>query len=274
MNLARVRTPEYALFFCRVGNGTDICLGQEYAVEFDYGMDHAELIEFGALQELYDDLKIPGFRLARPLNEQDRSCIAINRELAETIRREFAKELDANRYDAKVVHGRVSLDQRRIFLRYYARTPLNLQHLIAPLEERYQATVNLWQIGLREETRLVGCIGHCGREACCCSWMKHDCQVNLKMAKNQGVPLNPAALNGTCNRLKCCFRFESEVYDEAAAKLPKLGLTVVCESQDNFEGIIINRDILRGRLVLRSRSGRFLTVDAADAAVKDEGVTG
>ncbi len=271
MNLARIRTPEYALFFCRVGSGMDIHIGREYAVEFDYGMDHAELIEFGELQEHYDDLKIPGFRLARPLTEQDRICIGTNREMAEKIRREFAKELDENRFDSKVVHVRVSLDQRRIFIRYYARTPLNLHHLSAPLGERYQATVNLWQIGLREETQLVGCIGHCGREACCCSWMKHECPVNLKMAKNQGVPLNPAALNGTCNRLKCCFRFESEVYDEAAAKLPKLGLTVLCRTHDDFEGVIINRDILRGRLVLRSRSGRFLTVDAADAAVKGEG---
>ena len=249
----------------------DIMLGRDYVVEFDYGIDCAELIEFGDLQKKYNDLRIPGFRLVRLPGSHDLEAIESNARMAEDVRMDFRNELEINRISAKIVHVRVSLDRRRVFVRYYAKSPLNLQRLIKPLEERYQTSFNLWQVGVRDETRLIGCIGHCGREACCCSWMKHECVVNLKMAKNQGIPLNPASLNGTCNRLKCCFRYENEVYEEAGAKLPRIGARVKCLEHDTFEGVIINRDILRGILVLRSRTGKFMTVAADKVTVTNEG---
>lgn len=272
MNLARIRTPEYALFYCRIGNGRDIHVGRDYVIEFDYGIDYSEMIEFGELQKKNTTLRIPGFRLVRPVNDHDLENIRQNLEIAKEVRSEINNMLSNSHVQAKIVHVRMSLDQRRIFIRYFAKSPMNLQKFCKPLEQNYHATVNLWQVGVRDETRLIGCIGHCGREACCCSWMKHECAVNLKMAKSQGIPLNPASLNGTCNRLKCCLRYENSVYEEAGAKLPGIGSSVRCASHDNFEGIIINRDILRARLVLRSRQGKFLTVDAADVTVKD--VTG
>lgn len=271
MDLARIRTPEYALFYCRAGQGLDICLGGDYVVEFDYGVDYAELIEFGDLKRKKKDLRIPGFRVVRLLNNQERKDIECNLEEADQIRREFTDTLNSRNMRAKIVHVRLSLDKRRIFIRYYARSPLSLQMYTKALEKKYRANINLWQVGVRDETRLTGCIGHCGREACCCSWMKHDSFVNLKMAKNQDIPLNPASLNGTCNRLKCCFKYEDHVYEEAGAKLPQVGTFVICAEQDNFEGVIINRDILRGRLVLRSRKGKFLTVEAGKVKIKDEG---
>lgn len=268
MNLARIRTPEYALFYCRVDDGQDIHIGRDYIIEFDYGMDYAELIEFGELQKNNKNLRLPGFRIIRVADDRDRENIKDNLEFSDAIRRELIELLDNARIQAKVAHVRLSLNRRRIFIRYFARNPLNLQQLVRPLEKNHHATANLWQIGVRDETRFIGCIGHCGRVACCCSWMKHDCAIHLKMAKNQGIPLNPASLNGTCNRLKCCFKFENSVYREAVAKLPRMGSKVISKVHDNFEGVIINRDILRGRLVLRSSAGKFLTVDAADVTIR------
>ena len=228
MNLARIRTPEYALFYCRVGSGLDIQLGCDYVIEFYYGLDYSILIEYGDLQKNNKKLRIPGFRIVRVLNEHDRKNIKGNLGIARKIRKEFIETLENESTQAKVVHVRLSLDRRRIFIRYFARSPLNLQRFVKPLEQEHHATVNLWQVGVRDETRLIGCIGHCGREACCCSWMKKECSVNLRMAKSQGIPLNPASLNGTCNRLKCCFMFENRVYEEAGAKLPEIGTNVIC----------------------------------------------
>ncbi|MFO7936551.1 MAG: regulatory iron-sulfur-containing complex subunit RicT [Kiritimatiellia bacterium] len=268
MNVARVRTPEYALFYCRVGTGIDIALGRDYVVEFDYGFDYAELIEFGSLEKIIEDRRIPGFKVVRALSDKENKTVSYNRNLAEEIRNEFCEILRRAQVEAKIVHVRTSLDRRRIFIRYFAKMPLNLNKFTRPLEKRHGgASVNLWQVGVRNEARLIGCLGQCGREACCCSWMKHEGTVNLKMAKNQGIPLNPASLNGTCNRLKCCFRYENSVYEEAVARLPALGTSVVCEVHDDFKGRIINRDILRAKLVVRSPEGKILTVDASDVKI-------
>ncbi len=271
MQLARIRTPEYTLFFSRVSSGIDICLGRDYIVEFDFGLDHAELIEYGDLQNKYNESKIPGFRIVRPLNTQDEECIDQNKLLARKIEDAFKEQIRNSHVRVKTVYVRCSFDQRRVFIRYFAKNPLNIQRFAETIERDFKISVNLWQIGPRDETRLIGCIGHCGRAACCCSWIRHDCPVNLKMAKNQGISLNPASLNGTCNRLKCCFRFENDVYEKAAEGMPRLGATVICRSHDNFKGVIINRDVLQAKVVLRSADGKFMTVDVAECVVAVKG---
>jgi cell fate regulator YaaT (PSP1 superfamily) len=80
------------------------------------------------------------------------------------------------------------------------------------------------------------------------------------MAKDQEMSLNPVAINGSCGRLKCCLRFEAEQYREAGAHLPERGSVGTCAEYDNAEGLVIGRDVMRGRLTVRTRDGRFLTV--------------
>ena len=267
MNLAQIRTPEYALFYCRVNPGIDIHLGRQYVVEFDFGMDEAEVIEYGELQRDKKHFRIPGFCITRTLNTNDLKQIKANFRVARQAEEKFKELLVKESVRAKVVHTRLSLDGSRLFFRYFSKGAMNLSRFIAPIEQEFNTDVNLWQIGVRDESRLVGCIGHCGREACCSSWQKRECMVNLRMAKTQGIPLNPASLNGTCNRLKCCLKYENHVYEEAGAGMPDNGAKVVCPDYDNAKGVIINRDILRGRLVIRTRDGQFLTLPADEVTV-------
>ncbi len=267
MNLAQIVTPEYALFYCRVNPGVGIEIGERYVVDFDYGMDEAEVIEYGDLQKDVKDFRIPGFRVERLLNAIDRSKIEANQIIAGHAEAKFNELLQSDHAHVKLVHTRLSLDGRRIFFRYFAKNPVNLSRLIEPIQRRFNADVNLWQIGVRDECRLIGCIGCCGRQSCCSSWQKRECSVNLRMAKTQGIPLNPASLNGTCNRLKCCLRYENHVYEEAGATLPENGTKVICTAHDNAKGTIINRDILRGRVVVKTFDGKFLTLQAAEVAV-------
>jgi len=267
MNLAQIRTPEYALFYCRVNPGVDIQPGGRYVVEFDYGMDEAEVIEYGELKKDVKDFRTPGFRVERRLNAADLRKIEANQRVATQAEAKFQELLRSAPVQVKLVHTRLSLDGRRIFFRYFAKSPVNLNRFAEPIQRCFNADVNIWQIGVRDECRLTGCIGCCGRQSCCSSWQKRECSVNLRMAKTQGIPLNPASLNGTCNRLKCCLKYENHVYAEAGADLPDNGTLVSCSAYDNLKGIIINRDILRGRVVVKTQDGRFLTLPAAEVAV-------
>jgi len=267
MNLAQIRTPEYALFYCRVNPCIDILLGRLYVVEFDYGIDVAEAIEYGDLQKGLKNFRIPGFCIIRSVNKYDVQKTKDHLSIAQKAETKLKQLLSADKINAKVVHSRLSLDGKRLFFRYFAKSPLSLSRYVTPIQREFNADVNLWQVGVREETRLIGCIGSCGRQSCCCSWQRRECSVNLKMAKTQGIPLNPASLNGTCNRLKCCLKYENHVYEEAGSGMPENGTRVVCTNYDNVKGVIINRDILRKKLIVRTSDGKFLNVSSAEIAI-------
>lgn len=263
MNLAHIITPEYALFYSRINPGVEVRSGGRYAVEFDYGQDEAEVIEHGDFLRDAKDFRVPGFYIERALSPSDLRKIEANKKVADLAEAQLQEELMNARIRVKIVHTRVALGGGRIFFRYAAKNSVNLSRFTETIQRNFRADVNLWQVGARDECRLIGCVGCCGRASCCSSWQKRDYPVNLRMAKTQGMPLNPATLNGTCNRLKCCLKHENHVYEEAGADMPENGTKVICLEHDNAKGVIINRDILRGRVVVKTVDGKFLTLAAA-----------
>lgn len=146
------------------------------------------------------------------------------------------------------------------------------------IQRDFKTHVDLWQVGIRDETALLGCLGACGRAACCCTWQKQFEPVNVLMAKSQEMSLNPVTLNGTCGRLKCCLRFEYGQYCEYGQRLPPLRSVVTFPAADETrpgvggeEGLVIGRDILRGRLTVKTRDGRYLTVSGEAVTGKRNG---
>jgi cell fate regulator YaaT (PSP1 superfamily) len=108
--------------------------------------------------------------------------------------------------------------------------------------------VEMKQIGERDETKMTGGIGPCGRELCCSSWLKEFQPVSLKMAKAQGLSLNPSKLAGMCGRLKCCLRYEYDTYLELGRKLPALGAHVVSVKGD---GTVTRQHLLKQTVMVR-----------------------
>jgi len=108
--------------------------------------------------------------------------------------------------------------------------------------------VEVKQIGARDETKVTGGMGPCGRELCCSSWLQEFQPVSVKMAKEQGLSLNPAKLAGMCGRLKCCLRYEFQTYVELRRGLPKVGARV---SSVKGDGTIVRQNVLRQTVVLR-----------------------
>ncbi|MDD2599490.1 MAG: regulatory iron-sulfur-containing complex subunit RicT [Kiritimatiellae bacterium] len=262
MNLAHIMTPEHALFYCRVNPGVKVRPGDRYVVDFDYGLDEAEVVEHGDFLRDSKDFRIPGFNIERPLNASDLHKIELNQKLAKQAEAQLREELISAHIRVKIVHTRLSLDGGRIFFRYASKNAVNLTRFADTIQSKFNVDVNIWQVGARDECRLTGCIGCCGRPSCCSSWQKREYPVNLRMAKTQGMPLGPATLNGTCNRLKCCLLHENHVYEEAGANMPENGTRVICPAHDNVKGVIINRDILRGRVVVKTVDGKFLSLAA------------
>jgi cell fate regulator YaaT (PSP1 superfamily) len=128
---------------------------------------------------------------------------------------------------------------------FAAEERVDFRDLLRDLVTLLGARVELRQVGVRDEAKMVGGIGSCGRELCCSTFLPRFAPVSIKMAKHQNLALTPSKISGQCGRLKCCLIYEDEVYVEAAKLLPRLGKTV--ETPDG-PGRVSDLDVLRGRV--------------------------
>ena len=114
----------------------------------------------------------------------------------------------------------------KIIFYFTAENRVDFRELVKDLVQEFRTRVEIRQIGVRHETKMLGGIGCCGRELCCSSFIKNFAPVSIKMAKEQNLPLNPAKISGVCNRLLCCLTYEYETYQRLRKDMPKPGKTL------------------------------------------------
>jgi len=130
------------------------------------------------------------------------------------------------RLSMKLVRAEYSFDGSRLTFFFTAEKRVDFRALVRELAKTFKTRIELRQIGVRDEAKLIGGIGHCGRPLCCNSWLCDFNPVSIKMAKQQNLPLNPMEISGICGRLLCCLSYENEFYVEAKRKFPKVGKTI------------------------------------------------
>ena len=148
------------------------------------------------------------------------------------------KELDAKAEEALIECGKMiaelqlpmkllsaeySLDSARLTFLFSAEERVDFRELVRRLSGKFKVRVELRQVGSRDEAKLLGSFGRCGRELCCASFLTEFTPVSIKMAKEQDLPLNPMKISGACGRLMCCLAYEGEQYRAMKAKMPKVG---------------------------------------------------
>jgi cell fate regulator YaaT (PSP1 superfamily) len=133
----------------------------------------------------------------------------------------------------------------RALFYFASETRVDFRELVRDLAARYHARIELRQVGVRDEAKMVGGIGSCGRELCCSTFLPKFAPVSIKMAKHQNLAMAPSKVSGQCGRLKCCLVYEDATYVEAAAALPKVGKRV--GTPDGI-GRVGDLDVLRGRV--------------------------
>jgi cell fate regulator YaaT (PSP1 superfamily) len=179
--------------------------------------------------------------------------------LAET---NAAREKDAHRYCVERIHSRqlemklvraeYAFDGSKIIFFFTADGRIDFRELVKDLAHHFHTRIEMRQIGVRDEAKLVGGLGICGRELCCCSFLTQFSPVSVKMAKEQGLALNPTKISGQCGRLLCCLGYEFETYSALKKGMPKCGKKVMWQDR---EYDVINQDILRQQVTLRNREG-------------------
>jgi cell fate regulator YaaT (PSP1 superfamily) len=187
---------------------------------------------------------------ARDLGLEDRTLQQGREQRATALR-----TLRASRLPAKLVRVETSFDGARTLVYLAADDKLELRDLARDFGQAFATRVEVKQIGARDEARVSGGVGVCGRELCCSSWLKEFQAVSVKMVKAQGLSLNPGKLAGQCGRLKCCMRYEYQTYVELRRDLPPMGAVV---ESTKGTGKVVAQSILKQTvtLLLEGEGGR------------------
>jgi cell fate regulator YaaT (PSP1 superfamily) len=152
----------------------------------------------------------------------------------------------------KLIQVEQAFDGGKITFYFSAEKRVDFRDLVRDLAHSLHTRIEMKQIGARDEAKLIGAVGPCGRELCCSSWLRDFGVVSVKMAKAQGLSLNPSKLAGMCGRLKCCLRYEYDTYLELGRALPAIGSTV--ESVKG-EGVVTRHNVLKQTVLIRRADG-------------------
>lgn len=169
---------------------------------------------------------------------------------------EIKKEAEKLNLDMKIGIVSTNLDRSKLIINYTAEERVDFRELIKILGTKYKTRIEMRQIGNRDETKMIGALGICGRVTCCKSFLSDFDKVSIKMAKNQNISLNPSKINGMCGRLLCCFKYEDEFYEEMQKKMPKINSVV---STPDGKGIVSSTDFLKEQVNVEFKKEEDIT---------------
>ncbi len=164
----------------------------------------------------------------------------------------------------KLVKAEYNFEGTKLTLLFISEGKENLKEFASLLEEELGVKVELSSIGVRDETKLIGGIGPCGRLLCCASFLTEFASVSVKMAKVQDLPINPTAISGLCNRLLCCLRYEYEIYKEFKERLPKVGQKV---KTPKGEGKLVAINVVKETVTVRLEDETTVELPAAQVEI-------
>ena len=221
--------------------GLDLKRGQNVVVETSRGL------EFGYV--VLAEKEVPDESLVSPLKPVVR--IATERDEETALRNEARRpeamkickeKIAARGLEMKLIDCEFTFDGSKVIFTFTADGRVDFRELVKDLASVFRIRIELKQVGSRDETKILGGIAPCGRECCCAGAMPDFQKVSIKMAKNQGLSLNPGKISGLCGRLMCCLAYENEYYAGAFKKMPKMGSTV---GTPEGKGAVIATDMLK-----------------------------
>ena len=178
------------------------------------------------------------------------------------------KKIKEHKLDMELVEARYLFDNSKLIFYFTAEGRIDFRDLVKDLAAIYKTRIELRQIGVRDQIKRLGANGICGRELCCCSFLKEFDAVSIKMAKEQNLSLNAAKITGSCGRLMCCLKYEQNVYEDKMKKLPHIGAVVQTdEGQGVVDNIEVLREILRVKFKDEDGSNYFKKYNVSDVKI-------
>ncbi len=218
----------------------------EILVEGEDGPNVAKVVKTNYKIETSEEEKIAN--VIRILTEEDKKTIAKNLERAKELKiktLKFISELDLK---MKLIDVTLSFDGQKGYFLYVSEDRVDFRELVKIMASNFHIRIELKQVGVRDEARVKGGLGPCGRVCCCKAHLKDFEDVTVKMAKNQNLSLNPQKISGLCGRLMCCLKYENDQYVELLKGMPKVNSKI---TTDKGDGVVCFLDIFKQKITVK-----------------------
>lgn len=223
--------------------------GTSVIVETSRGMECGTIvIENKTIQQ--DEFKHPLKKVLRVATNRDLRQVERNREREQFAMEVCGQQVEKHKLDMKLIGAEYAFDRSKVVIYFTADGRVDFRELVKDLAAVLKTRIELRQIGVRDEAKLLGGIAVCGREFCCSSFLTDFQPVSIRTAKEQGLSLNPSKISGACGRLMCCLRFEEDSYKELNRITPPQGATV---ETPKGRGVVTAANVLSGNLQVRVR---------------------
>ncbi len=228
-------------------DGKTVKVGDKVIVETQNGN------EFGIVSEAnfeVDESKIvsPLKKMLRFANEKDLKRVEDNKKKEAEAFKVCEELVETHGLDMKLVEVEYSFDGSKVVFFFTSDGRVDFRELVKDLAGRFHTRIELRQIGVRDEAKMLGGIGICGQPYCCKQFLSDFQPVSIKMAKEQGLSLNPTKISGSCGRLMCCLKYEQDAYEYLNSFTPHVGATVKTE---NGTGVVTDVNLITGNLYVK-----------------------
>lgn len=220
--------------------------GDNVIVETTRGVEFGTIVmEKRAVSD--EDVVQPLRKIIRPASQEDRDRIAENRQKEREAFVMCQEKIRKHNLEMKLVDVEYTFDHNKILFYFTADGRVDFRELVRDLAGVFKTRIELRQIGVRDEAKMLGGLGICGRALCCNTYLGDFQPVSIKMAKEQSMSLNPTKISGTCGRLMCCLKNEQEAYEALLRTTPGVGSIV--KTADG-RGVVSRADLLKGRIAV------------------------
>ena len=227
--------------------------GKKYSKNDKVVVETSRGVELGDIK--IENTKVPAAKISSPLKPVTRLATPDDiardeksRKAEEDAAKIFKKKVQDYKLEMNFVGAEYTLDGAKLTFYFTCESRVDFRELVKDLASTFHTRIELRQIGIRDEAKMIGGIGVCGRKFCCKSFLSDFVQVSIKMAKEQNFSLNSAKVSGACGRLMCCLRYEHEVYEEAIGATPPTGSTV---STKDGVGVVVETKPLAGEIKVK-----------------------
>jgi cell fate regulator YaaT (PSP1 superfamily) len=252
--IVQVKLREMGSVLCYRAQELLLKTGDLVIVEVERGVDYGQVMGEPVPTEKPDDSVK---KVLRQANDADRKQIQENRKKAHEASVTCDQKTQEHKLDMKLVGAEYAFDRSKILFYFTSEGRVDFRELVKDLAKIFRARIELRQIGVRDEAKMFGGFGPCGRELCCCRFLKDFEPVTIKMAKDQNLSLNPPKISGLCGRLMCCLSYEHKHYKEMNRGLPREGEHVVIPEG---KGKVVSVNILKRLATIVLEDGKFIEV--------------
>lgn len=232
-------------------DGIKLNKGQNAIVETARGLELGEVAVSNRMMD-EDKLVTALKKVIRVATEEDEKIFFENEKKAQEAYGVCEEKILKHGLDMKLIDVEYTFDSSKLLFYFTADGRIDFRDLVKDLAAIYKTRIELRQIGVRDEVKMLGGYGMCGRELCCCNHLSDLNPVSIKMAKEQGLSLNPSKISGVCGRLMCCLKHEQDVYEEKLAKLPNVGALV---NTPEGKGVVDDVQVLKELVTVKIENG-------------------